>query len=134
MPRNTIGFEGLESLGRKLRAMPDDLAGATLLNAALEGAEIIREEMVTLAPRRAKGGGRLKREIRKEVRSAKRDKTQIDIGPSQDAFYGVFFETGTKHMAARPFMRPAYDSKHEEAAEKTRDMLRKRVEAVARGP
>lgn len=35
----------------------------------------------------------------------------VAIGPSKDFFYGYFLEFGTIKMAAKPFMRPAFDSK-----------------------
>jgi HK97 gp10 family phage protein len=33
----------------------------------------------------------------------------VAIGPSKDAFWGGFLEFGTVKMAAKPFMRPAFD-------------------------
>ncbi len=35
----------------------------------------------------------------------------VGIGPSKDFFYGYFLEFGTIKMSAKPFMRPAFDSK-----------------------
>lgn len=34
----------------------------------------------------------------------------VAIGPSRAGFYGSFQELGTKHHAAQPFARPAFDS------------------------
>lgn len=35
----------------------------------------------------------------------------VAIGPSKDFFYGFFLEFGTIKMSAKPFLRPAFDSK-----------------------
>lgn len=40
------------------------------------------------------------------------------------AFYGRFVEHGTSKMAAKPFIRPAYDAKREEAMQAARTRLR----------
>lgn len=42
----------------------------------------------------------------------------------QKAFYGYFIEHGTSKMAARPFIRPSYDSFREAAIEAARMSLR----------
>ena len=42
---------------------------------------------------------------------------QVGIRVRRDAFYGRFFEFGTPNMAAKPFLRPAFDAKKEEAVE-----------------
>ena len=47
------------------------------------------------------------------------------------AFYAHFVEFGTKKMAARPFMRPALDTKGEEAIAKIREVTLKRIVAEA---
>lgn len=66
----------------------------------------------------------------------------VQVGPTQDAYYGMFQEFGTRHHAAKPFMRPAWDSMKEgmaqsiadtlaEQIEKTRQRLAKRAERLA---
>ncbi|GAB7128039.1 hypothetical protein JCM19000A_25460 [Silvimonas sp. JCM 19000] len=44
-----------------------------------------------------------------------------------DPFYWYFVEFGTRKMAARPFVRPSYEAAKSEAAERTKDQLRKRI-------
>lgn len=34
----------------------------------------------------------------------------IAVGPTKDAFYGIFDEFGTSKQAAKPFMRPAFEA------------------------
>jgi HK97 gp10 family phage protein len=45
--------------------------------------------------------------------------SQVFVGPSTDAWYGIFSEFGTVNHAAQPFMRPAFD----EGAPKSLDRL-----------
>jgi HK97 gp10 family phage protein len=45
-----------------------------------------------------------------------------------DAFYARFIEFGTSKMAARPFLRPAIDSKTPAAIDATADYIRQRVD------
>lgn len=50
---------------------------------------------------------------------------------ASDAYYWRFLEFGTSKMAARPFLRPAFESRKVEAAHMIKDALRKRIEAEA---
>lgn len=43
------------------------------------------------------------------------------------AFYGRFVENGTSKMAAKPFIRPSYDARRQDAINAAREELRKRV-------
>lgn len=43
------------------------------------------------------------------------------------AFYGRFLEFGTSRMAAKPFLRPAYEAMRRQAAEKAREVLLQRI-------
>ena len=52
---------------------------------------------------------------------------------SQDAFYARFVEFGTVKMAARPFMRPAFEAKKGEAVDAIKAYLERRIpEEVAK--
>jgi HK97 gp10 family phage protein len=50
----------------------------------------------------------------------------------RDSFYWKFVELGTSKMAARPFMRPAYEAKKEEAVKTIGEKLDQRIQAAAR--
>ncbi|MNY41310.1 hypothetical protein D3C86_1761160 [compost metagenome] len=45
-----------------------------------------------------------------------------------DFFYAHFVEYGTSKMAAKPFMRPAYDQNKEKAVQAIKDRISKRLE------
>lgn len=51
---------------------------------------------------------------------------------SKEAFYGRFLEFGTSRMAARPFLRPAYDAKKEEAVKKFQEALDEKVREMTK--
>ena len=48
---------------------------------------------------------------------------------SQDAFYARFVEFGTVKMAARPFLRPAFEAKKGEAVDAIKVYLERRIPA-----
>lgn len=48
--------------------------------------------------------------------------------PSTDPFYWRFVEFGTSKMAARPFLRPAFDAKRNEIIEAMRARLAERID------
>lgn len=50
-----------------------------------------------------------------------------------DLFYFRFIEFGTVKMAAKPFLRPAFDSQKGAAVEKMAEILRKRIERAEAG-
>ena len=82
-----------------------------------ESAEIIRKEASDKAPRRR---GYLAKGI---TVSEVKDRT-IDIGPDEKSFYGRFLEFGTVKMSARPFLRPALDTKRSQVKAKFIEVIK----------
>lgn len=132
-------IHGLEELNRKLRALGPFIRGRVLGGAVNAGAQVIRKAAVENAPI---DSGRLKEAVFVKrmtdrnfpnaqyivgVRSGKRMKKS-----GKDAFYWKFVEFGTKHMAARPFLVPAFDTRKEEAADKIKDRLRDGIKKAER--
>lgn len=111
-------------LTRRFRELADDLAGAHLLEAALEGAEVIRAEAEVLAPR---DSGFLSEHIIKVADKATRDEADILVGASRKAFYGDFQELGTAHQGAQPWLRPAFDATKDRAQQVFADSMRRRI-------
>jgi len=120
----TVNITGEKKLLKKLRELPDEIAGEHLEKAALEGAEIIREEASNRAPRRT---GRLAANIIKEVKKTKKDSATVEVGPAKEVFYGMFVERGTSKMRAKPFLRPAIDEKKNEAEKAVINALKRRL-------
>ena len=52
--------------------------------------------------------------------------------PCQDAWYWRFVEFGTRKMAARPFLRPALESRRRQAVDAIKQRLTQRIEIEAR--
>lgn len=50
----------------------------------------------------------------------------------KDAYYWWFVENGTRKMAARPYLRPAFEAKKEEAVKVFAEVLKKAVDKLER--
>lgn len=143
--------EGLKALQDSLKQLPDNIARNVLRGAVSAGAAVIRKEAQAKAPVYtgdvSKGHpppGTLKRSIvQKQIRemstlfkqvfvvTVRKGKKYAKQGKggklSQDAFYASWVEWGTSKMAARPFMRPAFEAKKEAAVQAIKDYLIKRI-------
>lgn len=111
-----IGFKltGTDQLAATLRALPDALQHDVLLDGLTQAAYPVARDMAGLVRR----GGKAPH-IADSVRTVEIRKVQgvkltehevaVAVGPTKDFYYGWFLEFGTIHMAAMPFMRPAWD-------------------------
>lgn len=115
-------FEGGEELARTLRALPEALTVRLVRAVLKEAAEPMRLRMARLAPHEP-GAPDLRDSMTISVANrigstaggrwrAREDRHEqaVAVGPSKDAFYGIFQEYGTVHHGAQPFMRPAFDA------------------------
>jgi len=139
-----VTIEGGEELLRRLQQIGVDVRGA-LEEAALEGAEEIRQPANQNAPGPY---------IVAEVAEKSDQGVTVAIGPDPEHWYYRFFETGAQAhtitgaplafegeegtvvtgrvshpgMAARPFLRPAFDERKDAAKESVGERLRKIIE------
>jgi len=122
--RVSVDLQGAKELAALLDRVPLDLTFEMKRDALVAGAEFIRREAETLAPRRPGAGQHLADRIIIDARSeseiansedAFASDAVVDIGPEKDAFYGYFHEFGTSVHGAQPFMRPAFDTQVETA-------------------
>ena len=106
-------IEGLKELNKKLGQLAPNIERKVLAKSVTEGARIVRDEAKRLVPIKT---GTLKRGIkyRRKPRQP-RGSVVYQVGLAPKAFYGMFVEFGTKKLAARPFLRPAFDGKISEA-------------------
>jgi HK97 gp10 family phage protein len=139
---------GLKELQAALKALPANIARNVLRGAVNAGATVIREEAKARAPRYSgppiKGQpppGTLKRALyQKQIREKSSAVLQtFFVGVRQgrsakktkkgsiDAWYARFLEFGTSKMAARPFMRPAFEAKKMAAVQAIKDYLLRRI-------
>ena len=149
---STISIKGFEDFKRQLALLPTRIGRNVLRGAVNAAATAIRQEVVARAPVYtgpvAEGhppAGTLKKAIYQKqipelssnlyqtfyvgVRSGKRQQA-VKRGKNVlnlDAFYGAFVEFGTSKMSARPFMRPAFETRRDYAIEAMRAYLAERI-------
>jgi HK97 gp10 family phage protein len=127
-------MEGLAELERGLRELPPELAKNILWNAAMQGAEVVRLEM----QQQIKARGLIDTGELLEAPVKRREKTETPmiaawrVGPHEDSFYGWFLEHGTVKMAARPFALPALEASREEAMDKIKEVLTRRLKLAVK--
>jgi HK97 gp10 family phage protein len=138
---------GLRELEAALKSLPDRVARNVLRGAVAAGAAVVRKEARDLAPKsegpQPEGhvSGTLKRAIyQKQIRERSSLLQQtffvgVRRGRSAkstvkgviDAWYAHFVEFGTSKMEARPFMRPAFESRKAGAVEAIKSYLLSRI-------
>lgn len=135
---------GLQELGAKLDKMFKDTAKKAIRKAIAPAAEVYRREIRAKAPVRQEVGatgfrktgkgkknrqpGYLKAHIGRTIKANSDGSLSAFVGPTKSAFYGRFQEYGTSHQPARPFMRPVFDSKTEEAEKVFAETLKTEIE------
>jgi HK97 gp10 family phage protein len=123
-----LEIEGWDELEDKLRALGVEINSQELLEDSMnEGAEVVRSAIASSAPYRT---GQLSGNI--QVSRQGRKKYSLRIGPSGRGFYGRFLEYGTSRMAARPFVRPAFDGVRSEAERTISEAIWRAVEGAAK--
>lgn len=141
---------GAREMENLLRQLPDYIAKKTLTKALREAAQPILDEARTLAPvgKESKGRVRLRRTKRGKVSISNYGKLKPSLKivtvPARltaysatvavtvgKAFWGMFVEFGTRHMSARPFMRPAFETRKSEALNRLGKSLGEEIEKAA---
>lgn len=113
----TQALNGMEELASQLEELAKKTDAEACREALDAGARIVTEAVRNRAPVRT---GKLQdKGITYEVK----DETVAEIGWTKDGFYGRFHEYGTSKMAARPYMRPAFEASKEEACAAMREKL-----------
>lgn len=142
-----VKIEGLRELQYALNELGSRVARNSLRRAVSSGAAVIRDEARNLAP---VDTGEMKRDIqikreRNEkgvmsarysvfVRSGKKSRLAgRGRNVNKDSFYWRFVEFGTAKMAAKPFMRPAFQMKKESAVQAIQDVLEQSIRTEAQG-
>lgn len=138
-----LDFSGLLDLSKDLEALSKAENRGVMRNATRAAATIFRDEAKKRAPKRT---GKLRRNIvvvtmrdrgggiisGVHVRGAN-PRTGASDGKMKasnrnNAFYWRFVEMGTSNMAPIPFLRPAYDSRQEEAAKAAFDEANRAID------
>ena len=125
--------EGGDKIARRLQMLAEEVAREHMRECALAGAEVIRAEVATLAPRKT---GTLAGDIQKEVKKQTKSRVDVHIGPGKEGWYGRLVEDGHAIVVAgkkvgdvppHPFMRPAFDAKTGEAYDAFEAELKRRL-------
>lgn len=125
----TIELVGYDKLERALKKLPGKIAGKVIRSATLAGAGVIRKEARS---RVSVDDGVLKKSISSKIKDKSPTHVTYSVGPTNKAFYGTFIEFGTESITAKPFLRPAFDEKKDEAARKIEERLMKGIEREAK--
>lgn len=99
------GFEGTAEVLANLDRYEKRLMNTHLMEAYMDGAELVRADAQARAPRGETGRLADRMVAEKDTR-----RRRAVVGPHKDAFYGIFQERGTSRHAAQPFLRPALDN------------------------
>jgi HK97 gp10 family phage protein len=138
-----VKIVGLQKLGETLDLFTQDVQRKMIRKAASAGIEVFRREIRAKAPVRVEVGitgfrntakgkkqrqpGYLKKHIGRWSKVRSGESYSVMTGPTPSAFYAKFYELGTSHQPARPFMRPAFDSKNSEAQRVFADTLNQQI-------
>ena len=144
--------EGFAELAKRMRELPDLLARKSLRGAVNAGASVIKKEAQLRAPKLT--GALAKNFYQKQIREAStvlsqtfyvgvrsglaryaKNKANKKAGragkvykDSGATFYWKFVEFGTSKMPARPFLRPAFESRKNEAVDAIGNKIRDELE------
>lgn len=161
MATRTQYVEGLENVLRNLQALPKEIvsrSGGPAKIALSRGANVIRDEAIARAP---VDSGNLQENIvskrdakpqmvgasehfwvgvkggaRRKYANTKRNRGRQRVGKTYrvdgNAYYFRFLEFGTEKMQARPFLRPAFESKAPEALDVVTRELNAGIDRIVR--
>jgi HK97 gp10 family phage protein len=115
-----LTFTGMDELLSRLEQLGEQ-SESVKKKALEEGAEVIRAEIESNT-RRGKDNDHMADHIVTIIEEEK-----AVIGPESKYFYSHFLEFGTKKMAAKPVMGPAYESKKEAAKDKMAEVIREEL-------
>jgi len=141
-----LDFSGLDEIARDLETLSRAENNKVLRDATRAGAEVLREEVIQRAPERT---GKMKKNVviltqkarrRGEIssgvhirgvnpRTGNSDNTMKANNP-RNAFYWRFVELGTVNMPAHPFVRPAFDTRQEQAAQVAMERMNRAIDEV----
>lgn len=141
-----LDFSGLDEIARDLETLSRAENNKVLRDATRAGAEVLREEVIQRAPERT---GKMKKNVVILIQKARRrgeissgvhirgvnprtgnsDNTMKANNP-RNAFYWRFVELGTVNMPAHPFVRPAFDTRQEQAAQVAMERMNRAIDEV----
>jgi HK97 gp10 family phage protein len=146
MSNDFANVRGLSELEDALALLPRELQNKYLAQGMSAGAKVIQDEIKQRAPVRTDGElkrlskkssrgrlpGYLKASvIRQLVHDGNTHGMTYRVGFGKKAFYAAFYELGTRHQAARPFMRPAVEASANHAVFQVGEIIGKLIDKFA---
>ncbi|WP_413496346.1 HK97-gp10 family putative phage morphogenesis protein [Morganella psychrotolerans] len=144
-----LDFSGLAALARDLESLSKAENTRVLREATGAAAVMLRDEVRQSAPRRTgklvrnivAGGQRSRNNsevvsgvyVRGTNASGTNSDNSMKANDPRNAYYWRFLENGTSKMAPQPFIRPAFDSKADEAADLAMSKLSQAIDKVLSG-
>lgn len=116
-----LGVTGGPALAAQLRTLGAAVRKKALIGVLKAAAVPIQGRAAELAPLDPRGAVHIKESIQVSVatqigsmaggqwNAADEYQAAVAIGPARHTFYGLYLEYGTVKMAAKPFLRPAFD-------------------------
>ncbi|WP_455852692.1 HK97-gp10 family putative phage morphogenesis protein [Pantoea endophytica] len=142
----TLDFSDLKNIARDLKLLSRAENNKVLRDATRAGADVLKEEVIRKAPVRT---GKLKKNVVVVTQKAKRrgeissgvhirgvnpltgnSDTTMKTGDKRNAFYWRFVEMGTSKTPAHPFVRPAFDTRQEEATQAAMKRMNSAIDGV----
>lgn len=141
-----LDFSGLQDIARDLQTLSKAENYKVLRDATRAGATVLRDEVKVRAPEVT---GKLKKNVVVVTQKARRsgdissgvhirgvnprtgnsDNT-MKSGDKRNAFYWRFVELGTATAPAHPFVRPAFDTRMEEAVQVAMNRMNTAIDEV----
>ncbi|CDH08107.1 conserved hypothetical protein [Xenorhabdus bovienii str. oregonense] len=140
-----LDFSGLQDIAKDLEALSKAENNKVLRQATYAAASVLRDEARVKAPKRT---GKLSRNIVASNRKGRHGDVLAGVyvrgsnakGTNSDpkmkkndprnAYYWRFLEYGTSKLAPKPFARPAFDAKSDEAAKFALKRLNQAIDEV----
>lgn len=127
--------KGLEALINNLHALPEKVEKRVIRAAVRQGANIIKGKAQNYV---RVDEGDLKKSIKVKGVRGKPGTIAFVIRPTsnkkkgKNVFYGRFQEFGTSKMAAKPFMRPAYDEAGQDVIDKVINTIKSKLDEAVK--
>ena len=153
----TVKIEGLKELQNALNQLPREIQGRPLRSAVSYGAKLVVDDVKSRVPvgetgilktavyryrsRRDSSTGREtffvgiragKAQYKDTAYNRKKGRVGKSYKTQGEAYYWRFLEFGTAKMAAKPFLRPAFESSKSKAVEVIKQRLGKAIETQAK--
>lgn len=116
-----VELTGADNLDNLFKKLPQQIQQKAQADAYRAGAKIMRDRAAELVPKKT---GKLAKsiDIFTETKGQDSGSVYVSLSYKKGGWIGKFLEFGTSKMAAKPFMRPAFDQ--------TKDLMKQEIKRV----